>query len=287
MGSPLRLTLGSGTAARDDGGRALAIVVDEFERAEQAMSRFRETSEITSLQPGGRHGRRRASPSHRAAAGARRPPIGARRITGGRFDPRVLVDLDRLGYRGARPRPSRRPTPRRPPVGRSSIRAGVDEPDRRASGRSRRDRQGSRPALGRRPTRRTGARRLPARGRRRSRRTGARPRRRPLAGRHRGSGRRRRPGRHRRRRPRRSRRRRSGSTAGSWTAGSSTTSLDPRTGEPADDRPLAVTVARTGPRLGRGLVQGPLPRRPRGDRERGASARSGRHGGSPTTGRSR
>jgi thiamine biosynthesis lipoprotein len=100
MGSVLRLTIPS-IADDDPNGPAAAWgeVVDEFEQSEQAMSRFRDTSELTKL--------------NRAAGTGREVAIGrrleraivasdrARRLTGGRFDPRVLADLDRLGYRGA------------------------------------------------------------------------------------------------------------------------------------------------------------------------------------------
>jgi thiamine biosynthesis lipoprotein len=74
-------------------------VLDEFELAETAMSRFRDTSELTTLNRSAGSGIP-ARPSRRlrqALVAADR----AHRITAGRFDPRVLVDLDRLGYRGA------------------------------------------------------------------------------------------------------------------------------------------------------------------------------------------
>ena len=96
MASPLRLT-----AVDADEGRidiAWAAVLAEFEAAEAAMSRFREDSEITRL--------------HRA----RQPMLGisrrlvaalgaadrAHRVTGGRFDARILADLERLGSVGVR-----------------------------------------------------------------------------------------------------------------------------------------------------------------------------------------
>ena len=98
MGSPLRLTPGLGSSP-GGAARLWSVVVDEFERAETAMSRFRDTSELTELN-------RWAGTSvvtypstrlRQALAASDR----AHRVTGGRFDPRVLVDLDRLGYRGA------------------------------------------------------------------------------------------------------------------------------------------------------------------------------------------
>ena len=105
MGSPLRLTLGR---AQTPGGeradarlarRAWATVVDEFEAAEQAMSRFRDDSEITALN------RQAGSGIAIAVSGRLRRALvaadRAHRLSDGRFDPRVLVDLDRLGYRGS------------------------------------------------------------------------------------------------------------------------------------------------------------------------------------------
>lgn len=95
MGSPLRLTLPDTPA----GVAAWREVVDEFEAAEAAMSRFRDSSELTRLN--------RLAGTGRAVVVSRRLRIGhiaaerARRVTEGRFDPRVLDDLDRLGYRGA------------------------------------------------------------------------------------------------------------------------------------------------------------------------------------------
>jgi len=95
MGSPLRLTVPDGPG----GGSAWREVVDEFEAADAAMSRFRDSSELTRFN--------RLAGTGRALVVSRRLRIGliaaerARRVTEGRFDPRVLDDLDRLGYRGA------------------------------------------------------------------------------------------------------------------------------------------------------------------------------------------
>lgn len=101
MGSALRLSVVATDDAVGDGrvDAAWAEVVDEFEQSDRAMSRFRETSELTTLNRVAGTGRvvevsRRLE---RALVAADR----ARRVTGGRFDPRVLADLDRLGYRGA------------------------------------------------------------------------------------------------------------------------------------------------------------------------------------------
>ena len=95
MSSPLRLSVPD----LADGTDAWQLVVDEFEAAETALSRFRESSELTHLN-------KRAG-SGQAVLVSNRLRIAliaaerARRLTEGRFDPRVLDDLDRLGYRGA------------------------------------------------------------------------------------------------------------------------------------------------------------------------------------------
>jgi thiamine biosynthesis lipoprotein len=74
-------------------------VVDEFAASDRAMSRFRDDSEVTELN--------RAIVAGRAASVGRRLRAAvavadrAHRVTGGRFDPRVLRTLDRWGYRGA------------------------------------------------------------------------------------------------------------------------------------------------------------------------------------------
>jgi len=99
MGSQLRLIFGGEALRPADADRHWGAVVDEFELAEAAMSRFRDTSELTALNRSAGAGVV-AHPSdrlRRALMAADR----AHRISAGRFDPRVLVDLDRLGYRGA------------------------------------------------------------------------------------------------------------------------------------------------------------------------------------------
>jgi FAD:protein FMN transferase len=74
-------------------------VVAEFEAAEQALSRFRDGSALTELNRSAGDGswHRVDARLYRTLAAAER----AWRLTGGRFDPRVLRDLERLGYRGA------------------------------------------------------------------------------------------------------------------------------------------------------------------------------------------
>ncbi len=102
MGSPLRLSVvlaGRRPRDADVASSAWLAVRREFEASDRAMSRFIDTSEITRLNrqagSGGpialsRRLRRALTTSDRA-----------RRITQGRFDPRVLTDLERLGDRGA------------------------------------------------------------------------------------------------------------------------------------------------------------------------------------------
>ena len=93
LGSPLRLTVEPGVAPGDV-DRAQDAIVAVFADVDAAMSRFREDSEITRL--------------HRACgpvAGVSRWLLAAlaaadraARLTGGRFDARVVTDLERLGF---------------------------------------------------------------------------------------------------------------------------------------------------------------------------------------------
>ena len=103
MASPLRLTAlagdpGSGVPAHDL-ELAWAAVRAEFEAVEAEMSRFRESSDLTGLNREAGSGRAVHVPRRleRALVAADR----AHRVTDGRFDPRVLRDLERLGYPGA------------------------------------------------------------------------------------------------------------------------------------------------------------------------------------------
>ncbi len=98
MASPLRLTVPASIPA----GTALAAWTEvrvEFEAAEQAMSRFRETSDLSAANRAARRGPMLAVDPRlrRALVTADR----AHRVTDGRFDARVIGDLERLGYRGA------------------------------------------------------------------------------------------------------------------------------------------------------------------------------------------
>jgi FAD:protein FMN transferase len=94
MGSPLRLSLVGGSAR--DAARAWAVVRDDVEQTEASISRWRERSGLTQLNRAAGTGwvavDRRLSAM--LAASAR-----AQRISGGRFDPRVIARLEALGER--------------------------------------------------------------------------------------------------------------------------------------------------------------------------------------------
>jgi FAD:protein FMN transferase len=116
MGSPLRLTVVAVDArsrvnvghpvasAADDAPdpieAAWSTVSDEFEEAEDAMSRFRETSDLTKVNR--LAGTGRSQSVDRRLVQALTAADRAGRLTGGRFDARVLGDLERLGYKGVR-----------------------------------------------------------------------------------------------------------------------------------------------------------------------------------------
>ena len=97
MGSPLRLTL---VGIEPDRARSAWEATSRLiETIEQALSRFRESSDLMALNA--RAGDPLARPVapflHSAIAAAHR----AWRVTDGAFDPRILRDLERLGYVGA------------------------------------------------------------------------------------------------------------------------------------------------------------------------------------------
>jgi thiamine biosynthesis lipoprotein len=98
MGSPLRLTIVGSDSER--AAAAWAAVSALTEDIEKALSRFRETSDLTGMNRRAGSGGRPAGVTGwlaRALAAADR----ACRVTGGAFDPRVLGDLERLGSPGA------------------------------------------------------------------------------------------------------------------------------------------------------------------------------------------
>jgi FAD:protein FMN transferase len=93
LGSPLRLTVEGGAQASAV-DRAWHGVQEVFAAVDEAMSRFREDSEITRLH---RADGRSAIPSRYLVA-ALTAADRASRVTNGRFDARVVVDLERLGF---------------------------------------------------------------------------------------------------------------------------------------------------------------------------------------------
>ncbi len=78
--------------------RAWSLASDEFEAAEQALSRFRDSSDLTAINRLAGTGTSRIVDRRLTAALIAADRAG--RLTDGRFDARVLGDLDRLGYRG-------------------------------------------------------------------------------------------------------------------------------------------------------------------------------------------
>ncbi len=97
MGSALRLTVVGRSVA--DAERAWTLVSGEFEAAEQALSRFRESSDLTAVDRAAGSGALIRVDRRLAAALAAADRAG--RLTDGRFDARILSDLERLGYPGA------------------------------------------------------------------------------------------------------------------------------------------------------------------------------------------
>jgi FAD:protein FMN transferase len=97
MGSPLRLTLVG--LAPDRAQQAWEATSALIETIEQALSRFRDSSDLVALN------RRAGDPRPTAVERHLYESISAAhrawRVTGGAFDPRVLGDLERLGYVGA------------------------------------------------------------------------------------------------------------------------------------------------------------------------------------------
>ncbi|HTK45313.1 MAG TPA: FAD:protein FMN transferase [Patescibacteria group bacterium] len=126
LGSPLRLLVAAGQHARAV-DEAWLDVLRAFEDVDAAMSRYRPDSELTRLN------RRRGRPTgvSRLLMAALAMAERARRITSGRFDPRVVVDLERLGFTAApqawtkRP-PADEPVLRRAPDGRVELSGPVD-----------------------------------------------------------------------------------------------------------------------------------------------------------------
>jgi FAD:protein FMN transferase len=112
MGSPLRLTLVG--VDEPQATAAWARVSDTIEDLEQVLSRFRPTADLVALN--GRAGDPACAPVHPRLYDALAAAERAWRRTGGAFDPRVLGDLERLGYRGAEPAGPRAPDGRGNPA---------------------------------------------------------------------------------------------------------------------------------------------------------------------------
>jgi len=114
MASPLRLTIAAGVLPGDLAAAvadaAWTIVRATFEIAESTMSRFMDESELTRLNRRSPEATPVSRPLERALAAADR----ARRATGGRFDPRVVEALERIGYAAAHQGDA---TPSRPAIG--------------------------------------------------------------------------------------------------------------------------------------------------------------------------
>jgi FAD:protein FMN transferase len=105
LGSPLRLAIVGADAST--AARAWTLVTEEFAAVDRAMSRYRTDSEVTRLNRELDVDSHQVGPRlHAALVLADR----AWRATGGRFDPRVLRDLERLGDVGAEVRPPGRLT---------------------------------------------------------------------------------------------------------------------------------------------------------------------------------
>ena len=100
MASPLRLSIAPGGLADEVANTIVdagwTILRATFEVAEAAMSRFRDDSEITRLNRRAPQSARISRTLARALTAADR----AHRVTGGRFDPRVVDALERIGYLG-------------------------------------------------------------------------------------------------------------------------------------------------------------------------------------------
>jgi len=99
LGSPLRLTMADAAVAGalEIADEAWSAVEAVFAALDTAMSRFREDSELTGLC------RRSPEPTAGVSRMLVRALVAAdraTRITGGRFDPRVVESLERIGYLG-------------------------------------------------------------------------------------------------------------------------------------------------------------------------------------------
>lgn len=104
LGSPLRLVIRADEPTAD---AAWAAVGSVFAAVDAAMSRFREDSELTALcrlapQP--------AEGSSRMLVRALTAADRARRVTDGRFEPRIVSALEKIGYTGVPQRSATEPS---------------------------------------------------------------------------------------------------------------------------------------------------------------------------------
>jgi thiamine biosynthesis lipoprotein len=94
LGSPLRLSIRADERVADG---AWAAVEEVFAAVDAAMSRFRDDSELTAL---ARRGPEPAAGASRMLVRALSAADRGRRITSGRFEPRIVEALERIGYAG-------------------------------------------------------------------------------------------------------------------------------------------------------------------------------------------
>ena len=95
LGSPLRLTMRDRDGSVDE---VWTAVQDVFAQVDRAMSRFRDDSELTLL---ARHAPAPMLGVSRMLVRALCAADRARRLTDGRFEPRIVSDLERIGYAAA------------------------------------------------------------------------------------------------------------------------------------------------------------------------------------------
>ena len=99
LGSPLRLTLTNVDATT--AAEAWRSVLDEFDEVDRAMSGYRADSGVTSLNAG--IGSERDVPIDARLYAALALSCRAQRLSDGRFDPRVIAALQRVGRSGPVP----------------------------------------------------------------------------------------------------------------------------------------------------------------------------------------
>jgi thiamine biosynthesis lipoprotein len=126
LGSPV-LLIAAADANVANVDAAWHDIQEVFAAVDRAMSRFRADSELTRLNRGGGRAKRPSRLLDSALALSDR----ARRATAGRFDPRIVADLERLGFTAipqawTSPRRNLEPVLERAPNGRVSLSGPVD-----------------------------------------------------------------------------------------------------------------------------------------------------------------